>query len=51
MTLTICPVSIRNLRNRYPEQANVPIFLSGISLGSALAMTSAGYWDRLRKEG
>lgn len=42
--------SIRNLRDTYPEHANVPIFLMGLSLGSALAVVSAGYWDRMRKE-
>lgn len=42
--------SIRHIRNAYPEHKDAPIFLVGISLGSAHAVCSVAEWDRLRSQ-
>jgi len=42
--------SIACMRNKFPQHTTAPIFLMGLSLGSALAVTSAGHWDELRRE-
>lgn len=43
--------SIRYLRQKYPDQANVPTQMVGVSVGSGHLVTCLGGWAKLRKEG